>query len=106
MNAFFALPWRHIPALVLVVLGGVMLVHAIRSMPNPTRPGLDIMAWLRGFRRAIVGFTIATIGLAWFYQLPWLLAIALGIGLQEIRESSSYITTLIRYGAARPRAMS
>jgi hypothetical protein len=105
MNAFFSFPGRHIPALVLVVLGGVMLVQAIRSMPNPTRPGLDIMAWLRGFRRAIVGFTIATIGLAWFYQLPWLLAIALGIGLQEIRESSSYINTLIRYGADRRRTI-
>jgi hypothetical protein len=28
MNAFFAFPWRHIPALVLVVLGGAMLVQA------------------------------------------------------------------------------
>ena len=103
MNAFFDLPWRHLPALALILLGGVMLVQAIRSMPNPTKPDLDIMAWLYGFRRAIIGFTIATSGLAWFYQLPWLLAIALGIGLQEIRESSSYIITLIRYGADRPR---
>lgn len=105
MNAFFDLPWRHGPATVLVLLGAVMLIQAIRSMPNPTKPGVDIMAWLLGFRRAIYGFTIATIGLAWFYQLPWLFAIALGIGLQEIRESSSYIITMRRHQAGRNRTI-
>ena len=100
MNAFFDLPWRHGPALVLTLLGAALAIHGLRGMPNPTRQQVDIMAWLRGFRRLVVGLALALAGLAWLHQLPWLLAIALGAGLQELRESSHYIHTLRR---ATPR---
>lgn len=100
MDAFFNLPWRHGPALVLVLLGAALASWGLRGMPNPTRQQVDVMAWLRGFRRAVVGLALALAGLAWLYQLPWLLAIALGVGLQETREASHYIATLRR---ATPR---
>ncbi len=96
MDALFALPWRHGPALALTLLGVALIYRGLRGMPNPTRQSVDIMRWLRGFRRAVVGFCLALAGLAWLYQLPWLLAIALGVGLQEWRESTHYIDTLGR----------
>lgn len=103
MDTFFTLPWRHGPALALALLGVALTWRGLRGMPNPTRQTVDIMAWLRGFRRAVVGFCLALAGLAWLYQLPWLLAIALGVGLQELRESTHYIETL-RRDAPRRRA--
>ncbi len=96
MDTFLNLPWRHGPALLLTLLGTALTVQGLRGMPNPTRQHVDIMAWLRGFRRIIVGLTLALFGLAWLRQLPWLLVIAVAAGLQEIRESSSYISTLQR----------
>jgi hypothetical protein len=101
MDAFFDFPWRHGPALGLIVVGILVTVRGVGSMPNPLGPTVDLMAWLRGFRRTVVGLALAVVGLAWLCQLPWLLAIALGVGLQELRESSSYITTLRRH-LARP----
>jgi hypothetical protein len=94
MDAFFELPWRHGPAIALTVLGAVLMLRGLRAMPNPMQPKVDLMLWLRGFRRAVIGLGIALFGVAWLCQLPWLLAIALGVTLQEIRESSHYIATL------------
>ena len=101
MDAFFGLHWRHGPALALTLLGIALALHGLRGMPNPTRQQVDLMAWLRGFRRLVVGLALALAGLAWLRQLPWLLAIALGVGLQELREASHYIATLRRAGPRR-----
>ena len=103
MDAFFELPWRQGPALALTLVGAALAFRGLRGMPNPTRQQVDVMAWLRGFRRAVTGLALALAGLAWLYQLPWLLAIALGVGLQELRESTHYIDTLRR---ATPRRKS
>jgi hypothetical protein len=94
MDAFFELPWRHGPAIALTVIGAVLMLRGLRAMPRPTQPKVDLMVWLHGFRRAVIGLGIALVGVAWLCQLPWLLAIALGVSLQETRESSHYITTL------------
>ena len=103
METVFALPWRHGPALALTLLGVALIYRGLRGMPNPTGQTVDIMRWLRGFRRAVIGLGLALAGLAWLYQSPWLLAIALGVGLQEWRESTHYIDTL-RRAAPRRRA--
>jgi hypothetical protein len=101
MDAFFEWPWRHGPAVALTLIGAVLMLRGLRAMPNPMQPKVDLMTWLRGFRRAVIGLGLALFGVAWLCQLPWLLAIALGVSLQEIRESSHYISTL--EGDARRR---
>jgi uncharacterized membrane protein YfcA len=101
MDAFFDLPWRHGPAIALTLIGAVLMLRGLRAMPSPTQPKVDLMVWLRGFRRAVIGLGIALFGIAWLCQLPWLLAIALGVSLQETRESSHYITTLQSAGSRR-----
>ena len=103
MDAFFNLPWQHGPAIALALLGAALAVRGVRGMPNPTRQHVDAMAWLLGFRRAVIGLALALAGLAWLLRLPWLLAVALGVGLQETRESTLYIDTLRR---ATPRRKS
>ncbi len=105
MDTFFTLPWRHGPALALVALGVALTVHGLQGMPNPTRRHVDIVAWLRGFRRIITGLALLMVGIAWLRHLPWLLAIALGAGLQEIRESTSYLLTLDKAGRGRQSAV-
>ncbi len=79
MDTFFALPWKAGPALALALFGLALTAHGILGMPNPTRQHVDLVRWIQGFRRMIVG-----------------LAIALGAGLQEVRESTSYLLTLDR----------
>ena len=102
MDAVFDLPWRHGPAIAMIVLGAALAGRGLRAMPNPIGPTVDLLAWLRGFRRAVIGLGLALAGLAWLCQLPWLLAIALGVGLQEARESTHYITTLQPVAPRRP----
>lgn len=94
MEAFFELPWRPGPALLMILVGSILAFRGLASMPNPTRPAIDLMLWMRGFRRTVAGLALLLVGVAWLYQIPWLLAVALGVGLQEIREASHYITTL------------
>lgn len=106
MDTFLALPWRHGPATALMILGAVMTAHGLWRMPNPTRQHVDLVAWLRGFREIITGVALLLFGIAWFRQLPWLLATAVAAGLQEIRESTSYLLTLdkaARWSKPQPR---
>ena len=107
MDTFFTLPWKDGPALILALLGVALTVQGVRGMPNPTRQHVDLVRWLLGFRRMIVGLALLMFGIAWLRNLPWLLAIALGAGLQEVRESTSYLLTLdreARRGRVRPQA--
>ncbi len=68
MDALFALPWRHGPALALTLLGVALIYRGLRGMPNPTRQSVDIIRWLRGFRRAVIGLGLGGIGAAWLRQ--------------------------------------
>ncbi len=101
MATFFALPWKDGPALALALFGVALTAHGILGMPNPTRQHVDLVLWLQGFRRMIVGLALLMFGIAWLRNLPWLLAIALGAGLQEVRESTSYLLTLDREARRR-----
>lgn len=94
METLLALPWRHGPAAALAVAGALLTIYGIAGMPNPTRQHVDLVAWLRGFRLMVAGLGLGLFGIAWYQGLPWLLAIAIAAGLQEIRESTSYLLTL------------
>ncbi len=91
---FYTLPWRQYPAWLLIILGLALTIYALRRMPNPTKPKLDLVHWMRGFRQIVTGVALFLFGIAWLQHLPWLLAIAIFAGLQEIRESTSYLLTL------------
>ena len=44
-----------------------------------------------GWRLTLVGLTIIGLGLAWFWELRWLVFLSLGIGFVEIQEASMVI---------------
>ena len=98
MNGVFELSWRAYPAGVLLVLGGVLVVLGLRRMWQPFRGPIDAMAWMTGFRLGVVGLALVGVGLAWLWQQVWLLAIALGVGGEELLESSAYVAALKRRG--------
>ncbi len=98
MNGVFELSWRAYPAGVLLVVGGVLVVLGLRRMWQPFRGPIDAMAWMTGFRLGVVGLALVGIALAWLWQQVWLLAIALGVGGEELLESSAYVAALRRRG--------
>ncbi len=103
MNAVFDLSWRAYPAGVLLVVGGMLVVLGLRRMWQPFRGPIDTLAWMTGFRLGVVGLALVGIGLAWFWQQVWILAIALGVGGEELLESSSYVAVMKRRAASDER---
>jgi hypothetical protein len=90
LDALVDLPWRAIPSLLiaagglLLVLRGVRMAWGWSRYRDPARN----LAFIRGFRLAVVGLALAGIAAAWTWHLGWLLALALIIGIGELLESS------------------
>ena len=55
---------------------------------------MNLPVWVSGFCTAITGLALAGIGAAWGWHLPWLLAVSLLIGAEEILESSVILVAL------------
>ena len=94
MNLFFDLTWRAYPAAVLIVLGSALVLHGVRRVLRPPHGTIDALTYALGFRATVAGICIALIGLAWLQRLPWLLAIGLGIGGEELFETTNIIRAL------------
>jgi hypothetical protein len=52
------------------------------------------LRWMLGFRQVMIGLAVIGVGAAWWWQLGWLLALALIIGGEETLESSICIFAL------------
>src|SRR5215211_6714824 len=103
MNALFELSWRVYPASVLLAVGGLLVVAGLRRMWQPFHGPIDTLAWMTGFRLGVVGLALVGIGLAWLWQQVWILAIALGVGGEELLESSSYVAVMKRRATSDER---
>jgi hypothetical protein len=97
MAELLTLSWRAYPAASLVGLG---LAAAIWSAYRGVRQARRVrdpqraLALMRGFRLSVVGLAVAALGLAWWWQIGWLLGLALVIGGEELLESSVVIAAL------------
>jgi hypothetical protein len=84
------LSWRAYPAAVLAVGGlwlaisGARLSHDWARWHDPARN----LRFVRGFRRVVLGLALIAVGVAWTWQIAWLLVLALVIGGEEVLESS------------------
>jgi hypothetical protein len=81
MDALLDLSWRVDPAALMMAVGFIL---AIRGT----------LYFLRGFRRAVIGFAIAGIAAAWLWQIDWILVLSLVIGGEELLESTLHIQAL------------
>jgi hypothetical protein len=85
-------------AWILVLAGIAVAVRGIRRQaPGLGRPVTDAAkgaALLRAFRAVVVGLTLIGLGLAWEWQLGWLLGLTLVIGGEELLESTVVIAAL------------
>ena len=94
MDALFDLSWRAYPAIALIALGGMLVVRGIRAVLRPPHGTIDALTYARGFRSVVAGLCLALIGVAWLQRLPWLFAIGLGIGGEELFETTNIIRAL------------
>lgn len=92
MEAFWEWPHRLYPAAVLMLAGlGVaargdfLLVRGAR-LPVGT-PGKNL-TWMRGFRMAVLGASVAAAGAGWLWDIPALAVAGLVIGFEETIETS------------------
>lgn len=91
-------PWRELLALVLAAVGGAELWHGLRGEPGGegglVRCRTTFLGRLKGFRHAVSGLVLVGFGAAVALEAPWLVYLALGFGVVEIRESSTIIAAL------------
>lgn len=91
-------PWFVYLAASILFCGAWLTVHGVvMLLSNRRLPANDpakLLTLMQGFRRAVIGLAVASVGLAWLSQKGWPLALALGIGGVEILESSIIIAVL------------
>lgn len=89
---------RPMAPLALILLGLVLAIRGLRqcrlAFPRPRAASMQPLAWMLGFRLAILGLAAAGAGAAWLWHLPWLLALSLAIGGEETLETSIAISAL------------
>lgn len=107
MHELADLGWRAFPSTVLMGAGLVLAVQGFRTGRASWRLGVNHpdkgLDWMLGFRRVMIGLAVVGIGAAWWWQLGWLLALALIIGGEETLESSICIMALREQRGGRNR---
>jgi hypothetical protein len=97
------LPWNVVGGAALIAFGLLMAARGIRrcyiAFPRPNA-SMQPLGWMRGFRLTLVGLAVAGAGAAWFWGMPWLLALSLAIGGEEALETSIAIHALRRAAPA------
>ncbi len=101
METLIELPWRVYPISALIALGIGLALWGLLMELNGLRGALrgesgKLLTWIQGFRLSIIGLALAGLGVAWAWQLTWLLVLTLAIGGEEILESSIVIFALRR----------
>lgn len=97
-----------IAAILLIFWGLAVAWTSLTGGSDPTqalaRRRVRMLHRMEAFRRFMVGLVLIGIGGAVLAQAPWLLWLALGIGIVEILESSTLIAVWKLRPPTRPRA--
>lgn len=100
MDALIDLSWRLYPVALLMAVGIVIAALGLRreidGIRRPMRDPAKVLTFVRGFRLAIIGLALASVGAAWAWHLTWLLVLALVIGGEETLEGTIIIFALTR----------
>ena len=100
MDALTDLSWRVYPASALMALGAAILFSGIRleveGIRRPAGDSMKMVTVIRGFRIAVVGVALASLGAAWTWHITWLFVLALVFVGEEALESSVILFILRR----------
>jgi hypothetical protein len=99
METLFSLSWRVYPCTALMLLGALCLARGVRQGVSGLfrqRGPAQVVALMDAFRSTMLGVLLAGIGAAWLWGITWLFVLALVFGLEEIYESSRYLSLLRR----------
>jgi hypothetical protein len=95
LTTFNALPWWLHPALGVVLLGLLLVGRGLAGDRGGARGllrrGAGALGRVEGWRMLLFGLTLTGLGLAWFWELRWLLFLTLAIGFVELQEASMII---------------
>jgi hypothetical protein len=101
MDTLMALPWRLYPAAVFMIAGTTLVGYGIwrdaTALALPVSNPAKGTALVRAFRIAILGLCVASIGLAWLWQIGWLIVLAACVAGEELLETS-VVMAAIRTG--------
>lgn len=97
--------WRGYPAAALVLAGLVIIGQSMmrRDQGATMRTRAGELRWVQGFRLSMLGLAFVGTGLAWAWQVPWLVIASLAIAGEEILESSVMIAAWKRGERAQGR---
>jgi hypothetical protein len=92
MEAFWELSWRIYPAAVLMLIGLAIAARGdlllVRGGRMPVGTPRKNLTWIRGFRLALFGGSMAAFGAGWLWDIPALAVAGLAIGFEETIETS------------------
>ncbi len=96
MDAIAELSWRVYPSAALMAIGlAVSWLGSRMARRGFHLPGAaDMQMFIKGFRIAVIGGTIAALGAAWNWQLTWLLVLSLVICGEEVVETTLHLSIL------------
>lgn len=90
-------------------VGGWMAFRGVQTwivqMRRPSVERSKLLVMVLGFRRAVIGLALVGIGLWLVTGQLWILIVALGVGGEELLESSFIIWTLRADERARPQTV-
>ena len=108
MDALFSASWLHYLGIAVIVYGVALIWRGLRGGHGGERGllrrGVPMLERLEGWRLLLLGLTLTGLGVAWYWDLLWLLVLSLGIGYVELQESTNVIKAW-RWGDARRRAV-
>jgi len=95
VDIFMLTSWQQYPAILIMLLGVALLWRGLHGGPDGERGllrrGVEMLERIEGWRLSVLGLTLTGVGAAWFWDLRWLLVLALGIGFAELHEATHII---------------
>ena len=92
METVWELSWRLYPAVALMAVGFAIAARGdyllVRAARKPVGAPRKNLTWMRGFRMALFGGSLAAIAAGWLWHMPALVAAGLVIGFEETLETS------------------